>query len=197
MSGTTTDVYAYTDRALTALRREMVRRFAPFRGMLAMDEVNILTRAKELYTELDKDARTVFLRIARMEYPKADRYWLEERLNDYDLVTGYNYVHEVERKAARFGEALVAAMAAKRSASDVVDTSLRLWSNMVTQYAVEITDTARLDAMAADGVDEVEWVSRVDASRCLVCKKRHGTVYPIDRVPPKPHIGCRCYLIPR
>lgn len=197
MSGTSAHIYAYTDRALTALRREMVRRFAPFRGMLAMDEVNILTRARELYTALDKDARTVFLRIARREYPTADTAWVDQRLRAYDPVTGYVYAHEVERKAARFGEALVAAMAAGRSTADVVDASLRLWSNMVTQYAVEITDTARLDAMAADGVDEVEWVSRADASRCLVCKRRHGTVYPIDGVPPKPHIGCRCYLIPR
>ena len=160
MSGTSAHIYAYTDRALTALRREMVRRFAPFRGMLAMDEVNILTRARELYTALDKDARTVFLRIARREYPTADTAWVDQRLRAYDPVTGYVYAHEVERKAARFGEALVA-------------------------------------AMAADGVDEVEWVSRADASRCLVCKRRHGTVYPIDGVPPKPHIGCRCYLIPR
>ncbi len=190
------DVYAFTDSAVAALRRRMVSRFETVRGTLPMDELNVLSRVKTLYRKLDEDARAVFLRIARMKYPEANREWLEEHLNDYDLVTGYNYVHEVERKAARLGEALVAAILAGASTAKAVDDALRLWSNMVTQYAIEITDEARKAAMEAYAVTDVEWISRVDGNRCKVCKERHGKVYPMDGVPPKPHIGCRCYLIP-
>ena len=106
------------------------------------------------------------------------------------------YKLETERKAARLGEALAAAVSAGMATSKAVDEALRLWSNMVTQYAIEITDEARRAAMEEDGVTDVEWVSREDGRRCKICKDRHGKIYPIRKVPPKPHIGCRCYLKP-
>lgn len=189
-------VYAFTDRAVTALRRAMLRRFEALRGVLPMDELNILSRVRTLYRELDEEARGVFLRIARREYPEADGDWIQKRLTAYDPVTGYSYVHETERKAARLGEAMAAAVSAGMATSKAVDEALRLWSNMVTQYAIEITDEARRAAMEEDGVTNVEWISREDGRRCKICKDRHGKIYPIRKVPPKPHIGCRCYLIP-
>ena len=67
---------------------------------------------------------------------------------------------------------------------------------MLAQYALEITDAAQLQQYREDGVQKVRWVSQEDARRCKTCKERHGKIYDVDNVPPKPHIGCRCLLEP-
>lgn len=197
------NIYAYTDKALKALRRQMVRRFAGLKSLARSDEIHVLSTVRQVYIDLEEDTRRGYLLIAEQAWRQVtdtpsgvNRRWLDTILGGYDPVTGYVFDHECERKRARLAESLVAALAVGKNGSKEIDTALRLWSGMVTQYAIEITDAARKAAMEAEGVDKVMWQTRQDERRCAACKARHGKVYPLDKVPPKPHIGCRCYLIP-
>ena len=81
--------------------------------------------------------------------------------------------------------------------AEEIATALRYWVAMVSQYVITTVDCATIEAYRTQGVTEVVWVSVKDKSRCVVCKQRDGKVYPIDNIPPKPHIGCRCYFLPK
>lgn len=118
--------------------------------------------------------------------------WLMGILNEYDPVTKYVYLHEVERKRSRFEESIIASA----NPAEEVNTALRYWSNMVSQYAIEITDRATLRAYEDSGVERVVWRTVKDERRCKKCLERDGRVYRISEIPPKPHIGCRCWLLP-
>lgn len=50
--------------------------------------------------------------------------------------------------------------------------------------------------MRSDGVGEVRWRTMGDDRVCAVCASREGQVYPINAVPARPHVRCRCYLEP-
>jgi hypothetical protein len=194
-------MYKYTDKILLYMRKRFLRLFGQFKtGTASFDELNVLSSAKSLYAELQSIAEECLLMIAQHAYRenggknvgKIDRAWLKRQLESYDPVTRYVYLHEVERKCARFAESVIAGT---NKASEI-DTGLRYWSNMVSQYAVTITDAAVLLAYEDEGVEMVRWVTEVDDRRCSECRERHNQIYDIARVPPKPHLGCRCYLIP-
>lgn len=177
--------YDYTDKEIHYLNKQVNR---VFRRTMKSDELNVIQTSKEMYEELDSIARDSFLRIARRKYPKATKKWMNVILTGYDPVTGYVFTHELERKRARFAEGTIA------GTED--GTARRLLALMLAQYALEITDAAQLQQYREDGVRKVRWVSQEDARRCKTCKERHGKIYDVDNVPPKPHIGCRCLLEP-
>lgn len=195
-------MYKDTDVILKLLYKEFVRIFNKARSIVKFDEVNILSYSQSMYTELDMLVRKYLLALANKVYRKhreaPTRYdglempWVMGWLDDYNPVTKYVYTHEVERKRARFAEGVIASPTPLKE----VEVSLRYWSNMATQYANDITDQAMLEAYRDDGVKFVQWVTVEDERRCIKCAARHLKVYPIDKIPPKPHIGCRCYLVP-
>ena len=131
----------------------------------------------------------------RMARDKDDDITIAEALfllSEYDPVTRYVYTHEVERKRMRLAEAYIASNGDSRE----VKKALRLWSNMIRQYSIAITDEALLLTYKKAGVEYVKWITEEDERRCGQCAERHGKVYRIDNVPPKPHMGCRCYFEP-
>ena len=177
--------YGYTDKEIRYLNKQVNR---VFRRTMKSDELNVIQTSKKMYEELDSIARDSFLRIARRKYRKATKKWMNVILTGYDPVTGYVFTHELERKRARFAEGTIA-----RTEDGA---ARRLLALMLAQYALEITDAAQLQQYREDGVQKVRWVSQEDARRCKTCKERHGKIYDVDNVPPKPHIGCRCLLEP-
>lgn len=193
-------MYKYTDKIILYMRKRFIRLFSQYKTQTSFDELNVLSSAKSLYSELQSIAEECLLMIAQHAYRenggknvrKIDRAWLMAELEAYDPVTRYVYLHEVERKCARFAESVIAGT----NKANEIDTGLRYWSNMVSQYAITITDAAVVLAYVEEGAEMVRWVTEVDERRCPECKKRHNKVYDIARVPPKPHLGCRCYLVP-
>lgn len=198
---TTKNRYEYTDKVVKSLIKRYTRLFGNAKSdLLNMDEINVLGYAKTLYRKAEKITEEAFLLIAQKAYHdfvseekrKIDKQWVTDKLSDYDPVTMYVYLHEVDRKRAKFEEAVIAS--ANRAKE--VDKGLRLWSMMVKQYADEITDEAVLEAFEDDGIRKVVWITVNDEVRCSECKKRHNKVYDITDVPPKPHPNCRCILLP-
>lgn len=195
----TTRMYEYTDVIIRYLNKRFIEVFHRLKSLVSFDELNVLQSTHLIYDELLTITEEKLLALAVYYYnatvknakTQIDRDWLYVLLNDYDPITKYVFMHEVERKRAR----LVESMIATKNPTEI-DTALRYWSAMVTQYAIEITDAAVKQAYIDDGVELVVWVTILDDRRCKECEKREGKVYDIKDVPPKPHIGCRCYIVP-
>lgn len=176
-------MYELTDKAINYLNKRTAEEFS----LLPIDEINILG-SKKLYYELDKTARTVYLRLGESIYEDFDTVELILLLDDYNPVTRYIYTNEVERKRSRFLEAILSG-----GGEEEKKRSMRLWSTQSTQYAIEVTDKAFIMKLKSEGVKQVIWVTEKDDRVCKECSKRDGVSYDIDNIPPKPHIGCRCF----
>lgn len=149
---------------------------------------------------MDKDNREVFLDLAVMVYERTephggkepDEAWLLAFLKEYNPVTLYIYTNEVDRKREYAAESIIAA----KAKAPEFQRALRYWSRFTANYADLVTDEAVLQAYKDSGVKQVVWHTEQDERVCDECEPREGQVYPIDKIPPKPHVGCRCWYTP-
>ena len=134
-----------------------------------------------------------------------DMDFVNEWLERPDFVTRYVFDAETERKAERLAEAIEATSGdgfhstgnRPGSGRDAeIDKAVRYWSRQIGQYALNLTDYALIQAYQDAGVPEVMWLTAMDERVCGECGPLHGKVFQIDEVPPKPHWGCRCRLVP-
>lgn len=194
-------MYEYTDKIMKSLTVRMVRKFNHLKtkSVLKFDEVNELrTDVDKCYKDCLREIRQAYLDIARYYYKKAggsdsviDLMWIKHFLGGFDPVTKYIFDTEADRKRARAFESL----AVSKDPSEV-DKALRLFHNQVKQWADEVTDEATMEAYIAAGIKKVKWKTEEDARVCPECGERNNEIYPINSVPDKPHINCRCYLLP-
>lgn len=217
------NLYADADRAMKIMNRDMLRDFGKLKTS-KMDELHIIRDVTRVYETQEKKARKRFLEIATEAFllgmalcgitgRKARKAaldaitdeWVDLILQEPDLVTGYRFDRETERKTQRLAEALIAEAerqsygtggAGSAGKDQLIDRAIRDWSKQVGQYTIGITDDALMEAYEAAEMPEVMWVSVPDNRRCSECKERDGKIYPLNEVPPKPHWGCRCRWIP-
>lgn len=192
-------MYKTTDKYIEYMRKRFIKLFAEYKATTKFDELNVINSTKELYKKLDKVTRDCLLAIAMSSFKThkgnssgITDEWLDLLLNDYDEVALYVYTHEIERKQARLIESVIAS----NNKAKEVDKAMRYFSQMATWYAIQVTDKAYLQAYKDRGVKKVKWVTIEDEKRCKECAKRDSKVYKIDNIPPKPHLNCRCYLVP-
>lgn len=190
-------IYKYMDRVLKIAVKRIYQTFQKYRR-LAFDELSVLSNTRRLYEELDIINREAYRDIARYYFesePHGDGMWmylwLEEQLRTPSPTIKYAYNTEVTRKRDRLSEALLATGGSKQE----FDKAMRYWSQMTGWFGIEVVDEALRRAREIDGVTHVKWVSQHDDRVCDTCEDYNGTVFPIDEVPPKPHPGCRCYLV--
>ena len=202
--------YGPCDRAIKAMNRENVEAFGRLK-MAKWDEINVIRTVVTVYSASVRKARKRYLIIARDAYylgmmivgedkqkarKMANRViteaWVDEILDETDFVTLYRFNNEAERKAYRLAELLEASP----DRNLAIDKALREWSRQLGQYAINFTDYAVVKAYDDAGIKKVMWMTVEDERRCHECKSRHGKIYEIDEVPPKPHYGCRCRLVP-
>ena len=198
-----TEMYRRTDIILKFLIREFIEMFDDFKSnLLRKDELNTLQKVSDLYTRLVQITEQKLLELGQIQfeyimqgdfdYDLIDSAWLQEIFENYNEVTKYVYANEIERKRSYLYEALMSS----DTPTNEIDKALRLWSFMVGQMAVDVTDEATLTAYRLSGVAFVKWVSENDSRRCEHCKDMDGEIFPIDEIPPKPHPNCRCFTIP-
>ena len=198
-------MYEYTDKAIAYLNKEYIAIFNKLKSKVSakslakLDEVTVIGKAvDQTYILLMTVTKPMLQKIADHAYRRycpddsLVEMWLSGFLNDYSPVTKYVFNREVGRKSSRLVEALIATKGSRKE----IDSALRNWSKMIAEYAVEITDAATLEAFRDLGITEVEWFTEEDERVCGECGKRHGKIYHIEDIPPKPHWGCRCYLRP-
>ena len=216
------DVYESADKRVTDFLAWLSRNFSNIRrktnaqtNTLALfDELNVL------YQQINEYSRDMFLAILQEAYDaeaeKKRRRFTEDFLivildepNEYTTVT---YSRELERKAERFGEQLAAAItrtlqSEERTNENGVKVSLdaelkKLFDRefnslalLLDQYSIDTVDRARTEAFLDDDVNRVRWVTVLDGKECAYCRSLNGHVFPVKRVPTKPHPHCRCYTV--
>ena len=184
-------MYEYADAQIRRLNKIFIREFTNVKTV-NHDELNVIRYVKDMYKRMDKTTRNAFIKIARNKYPDLTIDEALFILYEYDQITKYVYDHEVERKAARFTEAFIAT---KGNATET-KKALRLWADMIKQYSISITDYAQIERYKADGIKHIVWMTEDDERVCAECISRGNKKYHIDKIPTKPHYGCRCYFIP-
>ena len=210
--------YEYGDRLYEKVQRQIRYIFSKSRLTLRFDEINqmggtkkMLAESKRIYKVLDRNNRKCFEDLLEYVYVAAwedaggrgkpkppGRKWLDEFLNGYDPVTKYVYTHEVERKRARFFEAIIADVESGNRLAVETDylKAERYWLQMGLQYMIDLEDATAMQAYRDAGVQRVKWVTMHDERVCHDCDELDGKIFPIDQAPGKLHWRCRCRYVP-
>lgn len=204
------DIYAAADKAIQQMNRRIIKQFDRLR-LMQNDELNIIRTVSDVYDKTASDARTQYFEIAFEAYiiamveAHADNReatvkagqditmdWIDEMLEETDFVTLYRFNNEKERKKQR----LIEALAVTEQRNDEIDKAIRYWSLQIGQYAINVTDRARLEAFTRAGIERLKWNTEKDERVCHVCQPLDGMVFDIEEAPPKQHLNCRCYYTP-
>lgn len=129
-----------------------------------------------------------------IEEHAVDEKWVDKMLKEIDPVALYQFLNEAERKKNRLIEALSAENGINKS--EEIDRALRLWSLQLAHFADKSVDEATAEGFKDVGVEEVKWIAVDDNKTCTTCYERDGEIYLLDEVPPKPHLRCRCEIVP-
>lgn len=187
-------MYRKTDKVIAYLAKQYAKLF---RRVTSFDELNVIEVSHEIYEEALKVTEQEVARLVKSVYDDynesseidASGFVLALML-EYNPVTKYIYKNEVDRKRARFAEGVISSDKPREE----IELAKRLLLALNKQFAEDATFAAVVQAYKDDGVKKVRWVTAEDDKRCKECKSRHGKIYPIDKIPPKPHRYCRCYV---
>ena len=198
-----TTPYSKTDKTITWLNKQFVKLFRA--RVLPMDELNVIELSHEIYdqayTLIEQEAE----RLAKSVYGSYRRKQEEEQdeeesfdapafvlalLLAYNPVTKYVFKNEIDRKRARFAEGVLSSSAP----AEEIALAKRLLVAMNAQFMDDVTFDSLVEAYRDNGTEKVRWVTHPDDRRCKQCKEMHGKIYPIDKIPAKPHIHCRCWV---
>ena len=210
-------MYRLADKLLEQLKKLIRREFNRL-GVFGFDELNaprITQETTSLFDRLMRENEKQYLKAAKQAYADAiaaaiaagyadpgvnriNETWLVGLLTAYNFVSGYLYESEAERKRLRLAEQMMTAKEYLNRPlyNDSLRRSANLWWTQAAHYMLESVDTATLDGYKDCGVEKVKWNTNIDGRECATCRERNGKVYPVDKVPPKAHRNCRCYITP-
>lgn len=210
-------MYRYLDEQLPKLKKKLKTEVNHI-GTMGFDELNVVgtkKTTKAMFERLLANNENAFLRVAKSTHKDAvktaraagfvggeeteiDLDWLMGVLLAYNLVTGYVYDREAERKRLRLNEQILTAreFGSRQMLHDSLQRTANLWWTQTSQYGIDVVDQATLRGYRDMGVDRVRWVAIIDTATCGVCRGRNGVIYKINEVPAKTHYGCRCRLEP-
>lgn len=209
-------MYRHLDKQLPALKNK-IKIEVNHVGTMGFDELNVVNTKRvttEMFERLLANNETAYLKVARATHKDAvksaktvgfsgketeiDGDWLMTVLLAYNLVTGYLYDREAERKRLRLNEQILTAREydSRPMLNDSLRKTANLWWTQTAQYGIDVVDHAALQGYRDMGVKRVRWVATLDNKTCDVCRERNGVVYKIKEVPAKTHYGCRCRLEP-
>lgn len=209
-------MYRYLDKLLAEAKKKIRTEFNRI-SVTGFDELNVVNTRKatqEMFDRFLNDNEAMYLRVAKDAYKKAVKAAKEENfsgeesaidsafitsvLTGYNLVTGYLYDKESDRKRLRLNEQILTAR--EYSDSQMFQDSLRrtanLWWTQTTQYGISMVDEATIKGFKDMGVKKARWIAADDEKTCPTCGERDNKVYRLNKIPPKPHYGCRCYIVP-
>lgn len=209
-------MYRYLDKLLEIEKKKVKTEFNRL-SVTGFDELNVVNTQKttqKLFDQFMADNERLFLLSAKDAYNKAtkkaraDGFKGEESevnndfvaavLAGYNFTTGYLYSKEAERKRLRLNEQILTAR--EYNNRSMYQASLRraanLWWTQTVQYGISMVDEATIKSFKDMGVKNVRWIAADDEKTCPTCGERDNKVYRLNKIPPKPHYGCRCYIVP-
>lgn len=192
-----TTPYKATDKTISYLNKQYGKLF---RRVTSFDELNVIQVSREIYSEVYELVKREAARLADKVYRKNRKSdepttfnpsaWALILALAYNPVTKYVYENEIERKRARFAEGVISS----DTPAEEVALAKRLLAGMNAQFMDDLTHETIIQAFKDNGTKRVRWVTSPDDRRCKSCAARHGKIYPIDDIPAKPHIHCRCWV---
>lgn len=210
-------MYKHLDSLLEKLKKKLRAEFNRL-GILGFDELNVTNTKKATKAMFDRlllENEKMYQKAADAAYAKAKKAavavgykeekkeelggeWLIGTLLAYNLVTGYVYDREAERKRLRLNEQMLTAREYddRLLYSNSLKRTANLWWTQTLQYGITVVDEATIQGFADMGVKKVRWKSVIDGRECKVCRERDDKIYKISEVPGKTHYNCRCYLEP-
>lgn len=210
-------MYKHLDSLLAKAKKKLRAEFNKL-GMMGFDELNVLNTkkvTKAMFDRLLSENEKMYKKAAEEAYSKAKKKaeeagykeeeekklsdeWLIGVLLAYNLVTGYLYKQEAERKRLRLNEQILTSREYddRQMFNDSVRKGANLMWTQTMQYGVTVVDAATLKGFVDMGVKKVRWKTMDDGRDCKECRARNNKIYKISEVPGKTHYGCRCYLEP-
>ncbi len=190
-----TTPYKKTDKTISYLNRQYGRMF---RRVTSFDALNVIDVSHEIYEEAYQLAEQEATRLAQSIYGDYSRTeavfdaagFVLALILAYNPVTKYVFQNEIERKRARFAESVIAST----TPAEEIALAKRLLAATNAQFMDDVTFDTLIQAYRDNGTEKVQWVTAVDDRRCKQCAALHGKIFPIDKIPPKPHIHCRCWV---
>ena len=210
-------MYKHLDTLLAKAKQKLRVEFNRL-GLLGFDELSVTNTknvTKAMFERILSDNEKMYRKAADKAYSKAkttakEAGYREEEAKElggdflvgvllgYNLVTGYVYPREAERKRLRLNEQILTAR--EYDNRQLYNSSLQRTANLLwtqtTQYGISVVDKATLQAYKDIGIKRVRWKTNIDGNECKVCRERHNKIYKISEVPEKTHYGCRCILEP-
>ena len=116
-------------------------------------------------------------------------------LDEPNRNTNYAYDTEITRKRDRAREA-VDSVPSKSMKLKEIDKAVRFLMQMSGWYADFTSQDAEIQAFKESGAKKLKRHEHEDAKTCAVCRKLDGEIYPIDAIPPLPHLRCRRWFTP-
>lgn len=175
-------------------------------------------RNSQLFAQLEEEDNDFFLWVlALLKSLGIDvkKYDLNEFKENYNATTGFVYANEIARKRARYYEYLagagIAADAIKTNGSacgsaldaynsaEVLSTqksNARQWNVQRREVGIDLERDVTIQSWKDRGHKKVRWVTSGDERVCSSCGELHGKIFDIDKVPARPHRGCRCEIEP-
>lgn len=209
-------MYRYLDKLLE-IEKKKIRAAFNHVSVMGFDELNVINTRKTTQTMYDRfleENEALYLKSAKTAYKAAlksakdagfsgeeseiDGEWLAGLLASYNLVTGYLYFKEADRKRMRLNEQILTAREYnnRNMFGDSLRRAANLWWTQTTQYGISSVDEATVKGFTDMGVERVQWIAADDEKTCPTCGARDNKIYKIKDLPPKPHYGCRCYIVP-
>jgi len=209
-------MYRHLDKLLATAKKKVRTEFNHL-GVTGFDELNVVNTRKttqEMFDRLLTDNKALYLDAAKKAYDvavktskaegfvgeeeKINEAWIDEILISYNLVTGYLYEKEAERKRLRLNEQILTAREYndRHMFNDGLRRTANLWWTQTMQYGISMVDNATIKAFKDMGVKKVKWIARDDKTTCSTCNERNSKIYKISAIPSKSHYGCRCYVVP-
>ena len=189
--------YSNTDKTIQYLNNQITKLF---RRTMPKDELNVIQVSHEIYDTVYELAEKEATRLATSVYRKYRRgnedvvfdatSFVLALLLAYNPVTKYVFKNEIDRKRSRFAESVLAS----NVPSEEIALAKRLLASMTAQCMDDVTFDTLVQAYRDNGTKNVRWFTAEDDRRCKECASRHGKIYPIHKIPPKPHLHCRCWV---
>lgn len=189
--------YSATDKTIAYLNKQYGKLF---RSVTAFDELNVIQASHEVYDRVYNLVKREAERLSETVYKKHRDAEVQSEFNPvawvallvlaYNPVTKYVFENEIERKRARFAESVIASDAP----AEEIALAKRLLAGMNAQFLDDLTHETMIQAFKDNGTKRVRWITSPDDRRCKRCASMHNKIYPIDNIPAKPHIHCRCWV---
>lgn len=209
-------MYKHLDSLLAQEKQKIKSEFQKlfFTGFDELNVVNTRKITERMYDKFLADNEALYLKAAKESYKRAidsskdegftgkseapDSDFIVGVLAGYNLVSGYIYKKEAERKRLRLNEQILTAreFVDSKMFGDSIRRAANLWWTQTAQYGITVVDEATIKGYKDMGVRRVKWIAADDEKTCPVCGGRDNKIYKISQIPPKPHYGCRCYVVP-